>query len=599
MNASARIIDNNSCLFSVWAPERENIVLHIVHPSEQKIRMKKVEDGYFSSKVSGIIGGCRYFYRLDDKDIPDPASHFQPEGVHGPSQVVNHDAFRWTDNSWRGIPQRDLIMYEIHVGTFTEEGTFDAIIPLLDEISETGINALELMPVCQFPGSRNWGYDGVFPYSVQNSYGGPEGLKRLVDASHSKGIAVYLDVVYNHLGPEGNYLSLFGPYLTDKYRVPWGQAINLDDAWCDGVREYFSCNPCHWFGNYHIDGLRADAIHMIFDSSAINFWELTKQKIKQMEDKMGRRFHLIAESDFNSPRVVKPLALGGFEFDAQWLDDFHHTLYALLDCDGKSRYEDFGSIEQLARAYTDGFVHAGEHVKFRKRKHGASSAGIPGEKFVVFNQNHDQVGNRVTGERLSVLVGLDKLKIAAAAMLLSPYIPLIFMGEEYGEDNPFLYFISHSDKDLIKAVREGRKKEFNDHKWEVEPPDPVDESTFSNSKINWQKRYSGSYSFILDWHRQLISLRHSLPALKNTSRNGIFVYVIDNLGFILLRRSEDEKEHILCFFNLSEEKKTFIIPTQSGSWIKILDSGDAAPQEIRAGKNLDTNPLTVVIYCNK
>jgi maltooligosyltrehalose trehalohydrolase len=609
----AKLLPNKKCSFKVWAPEKKSMILHIISPKEQKINMIKDESGYFSVLADDINEECKYFFMPDGKkDYPDPASNFQPNGVHGPSQVINHDTFHWTDISWRGEAFENLILYEMHVGTFTPEGTFEAIIPLLDEIKSIGVNALELMPVSQFPGSRNWGYDGVYPYAVQNSYGGPNGLKKLVNACHNNGIAVFLDVVYNHLGPEGNYFNQFGPYFTNKYQVPWGAAINFDDSWCDGVRDYFSDNPCHWFKNYHIDGLRVDAIHMIYDTGAVNFWELTQQKIKLGEQKLGRKFYMIAESDFNSPKVVKSPELSGFGFDAQWLDDFHHALYVLIDKKGKERYEDFGSTEQLAKAYTDGFVHSGEVVKFRKRKHGASSAGIPGEKFIAFNQNHDQIGNRVKGERLSVLVDSEHQKVAAAALMLSPYIPMLFMGEEYGEDNPFFYFVSHTDENLIKAVREGRKKEFADYKWKIEPPDPQSESTFEESKINWQQRNQGKHKVLLEWTRTLISLRKTSLALQNTDKNYLRVYLRQDSAFILHRKSKDEQHQILCFFNLSNENIEFVVPSVAKTWTKILDSKDgiwtenhekgndkfSSPQKIKAAQNITTYGCSIVVYSN-
>jgi maltooligosyltrehalose trehalohydrolase len=611
MKPGTKIIEGKRGIFSVWAPEKEEMILHIIHPFEKEIKLLKDDFGYFSAEVENITDGCRYFYKLDGKtDTPDPASHFQPEGVHGASQVVDHSLFRWRDNSWKGIPQKDMILYEIHVGTFTKEGTFEAIIKRLDEIAETGINTLELMPVAQFPGSRNWGYDGVFPYAVQNTYGGPEGLKKLVDECHRKGIAVILDVVYNHLGPEGNYFPVYGPYFTAKYKVPWGEAINLDEAWSDGVRDYFSSNPGHWLENYHIDGIRVDAIHMNFDSSAEHFWQYTKKRLRNSEDNIGRRFLMIAECDFNSPQVIRPSELGGYDFDAVWLDDFHHALYVLLHEEGKNRYEDFGAIEQLAKAYKEGFVHSGEYVKFRKRKHGASSAGIPGDKFVVFNQNHDQTGNRVLGERLSSLVGFEQLKIASAAMLMSPYIPMFFMGEEYGEDNPFFYFVSHTDPELVKAVREGRKKEFEAYKWDVDPPDPQDESTFNKSRITWNKRLTGSHGILLQWNKALIDLRKSEPALMNTDKNGITVYITGKKTFALLRKSENEKETIVCFFNLSGKDSYFFMPSIEGSWTKLLDSADnrwtdvkeinsPSPSELSSSDSLKAPAWSVLIYANK
>ncbi|MCC9136085.1 malto-oligosyltrehalose trehalohydrolase [Pontibacter silvestris] len=446
--------EDGHCAFTVWAPQKESMTLHLIHPKEHKVEMQKDKYGYFKVELTDIQPGTKYFFMPDgETDYPDPASNYQPEDVHGPSQVVNHSAYAWQDTNWRGLPFKDLVLYELHVGTFTKEGTFEAIIPLLNDIAETGINAIELLPVSQFPGNRNWGYDGVYPYAVQASYGGPDSLKKLVDACHTSGIAVFLDVVYNHLGPEGNYFAKYGPYFTDQYCTPWGDALNFDGAWSDGVREYFSNNPLYWFEHYHLDGLRLDAIHTVYDTGAVCFWELTHNKKEELEQKLGRPLHMIAESDLNSPKVVKAPEVGGYGFTAQWLDDFHHALYVLLHQEGQKYYEDFGQMEQLAKAYTDGFVHSGEYVGFRKRKHGASSVGVPSDKFVVFTQNHDQVGNHVGSLRLSSLIDFERLKLGAAAIILAPYVPMLFMGDEYAEEAPFYYFISHSDTDLIKAVK--------------------------------------------------------------------------------------------------------------------------------------------------
>lgn len=607
----AHITDDGVCTFSVWSPEKEKMSLHIVHPFDREYEMKKNADGVFQVRVENAHAGCRYFFRPDgEKDLPDPASHYQPEGVHGPSEVMDHTRFKWHNNSWKGIALKDLIIYEIHVGTFTGEGTFEAVIPRLDDLHSIGINALELMPVSQFPGSRNWGYDGVFPYAVQNSYGGPEGFKKLVDACHGRGMLVFLDVVYNHLGPEGNYFGMYAPYFSGKYRIPWGDAVNLDEAWSDGVREYFSENPIHWMENYNIDGIRVDAIHMMFDDSAIHFWELVNQKVKESEQILGRRFYRIAECDYNSPKVTRSPETGGFGFDAQWLDDFHHALYVCIHPEGKERYEDFGRIEQLAKAYKDGFVHSGEFVRFRKRRHGASSAGITGEKFVAFNQNHDQTGNRVKGERLSALVDLNRQKLASAALLFSPYVPMLFMGEEYGEDNPFFYFISHSDNNLINAVREGRKKEFENYKWNSEPPDAQDITTFNRSKPDWKKRNTGKYAVMLGWTKELIKLRKTKKALCNTDKSGLFLYVEKAHGLTLLRQSSDEQDYLACFFNFSDTNLIFNVPAHSARWIKILDSGEELwnennkgthpmPELLDADGQVDIMPWSVVAYGNE
>jgi maltooligosyltrehalose trehalohydrolase len=555
----------------VWAPLAEAVTLHIISPAERKLAMEKNDFGHFSITLQDVTPGTRYFYILGDgTDLPDPASHYQPEGVHGPSEVVFHDQFAWEDQHWSGYPLRELIIYELHTGTFTDEGTFDGIISRLDDLAEMGINAIEVMPVAQFPGNRNWGYDGVFPYAAQNSYGGPEGLKRLVNACHLKGISVILDVVYNHLGPEGNYFGHYGHYFTDAYHVPWGDAINYDHEWSDGVREYFLNNISHWFENYHIDGLRLDAIHTIFDSSGTHILEAFNVRADNLRKKLGRPLFLIAESDLNDPKVVRHPKSGGYGFDAQWLDDFHHALYVLIDPSGIQRYRDFGRMEQLAKAFTHGFVFSGEYVDFRKRRYGKSSAGISGDRFVVFINNHDQIGNRVRGERLAQLTDFERLKLGVAALLLSPYVPMLFMGEEYGEDVPFQYFISHSDTALIEAVREGRKKEFAEYKDNAEPEDAFAEKTFNDCKLKWSKRNDGRHNILLQWHKRLIALRRNHPILCNFEKASLQAFVINQQGIAVYRESPDGRESMYCVFNFSDQPIAWRLP--KGNWHRLLDS---------------------------
>lgn len=589
IKTGVQYMGNNHCRFSIWAPQKKSMLLHLIHPVQERIEMEKDRQGCFFVELDYAGPGSHYFFIPEGgMDYPDPASHFQPEGVHGPSEVVDHSSFRWTDDQWKGIPFKKLILYEVHVGTFTKEGTFEAMIPRLPELAASGINALELLPVSQFPGERNWGYDGVFPYAVQNSYGGPNGLKKLVNACHENGMAVFLDVVYNHIGPEGNYFGFFGPYFTNKYRTPWGEAINFDGDWSDGVRAYFSDNPLFWFSNYHIDGLRCDAVHEIFDRGAIHLWNLTVQKIREMDEQTGRTHYLIAESDLNSPRVVGLPETGGFGFTAQWLDDFHHALYVLLDKKGKKHYRDFGEIGQLAKAYTDGFVHSGEYVSFRKRRHGTSSAGVAGDKFVVFSQNHDQVGNRAMAERLSVLVDFERLKLAAAAILLSPYIPLLFMGEEYGEVSPFFYFVSHSDVNLIRAVREGRKQDFGKFKWGQESPDPQDIKTFESSRLQWHKRTEGKHLILLKWHTALIHLRQNHPILQEFNKNNVWVNVVAPETLVLYRQNAEGSERLICLLNFSETAVPFTFP--DGEWEKILDSTGPEWLENTSGRPASSLP---------
>ncbi|MCJ8163717.1 malto-oligosyltrehalose trehalohydrolase [Pontibacter sp. E15-1] len=604
---------NGRCRFTVWAPEKKSMTLHLTFPEEREIEMERAEWGYFTIEIEDASPGIRYYYKPDGKQsYPDPASQYQPEGVHGPSEVVDHGAYAWSDTDWNNLPMQELVLYELHVGTFTPEGTFEAIIPRLKDLRETGVNAIEIMPVAQFPGDRNWGYDGVFPYAVQNSYGGPLGLKKLVNACHANGIAVYLDVVYNHLGPEGNYFGKFGPYFTDACSTPWGDAINFDGPYADGVREYFTNNPLYWYEHFHVDGLRLDAIHTIFDKGAVSVWELLQNKLQAVTEQTGKPFYLIAESDLNDPKVVKSPEVGGFGFNAQWLDDFHHALYVLLDAEGRKSYEDFGKVEQLAKAFTDGFVHSGDYVKFRKKTFGRSSASVPGNHFVNFVQNHDQVGNRVYGERLSVLVGPERLKLAAAAVLLAPYIPMLFMGEEYAEDTPFMYFVSHSDKKLIEAVQEGRKNEFADFSQKGDFPDPQKEGTFLKSKLQWEKRQQPNHQLLLAWHRELIQLRRNMPALQNFNKVDVAAQAIGQSGMVLLRQSHDHKQQLVCLFNLSEKEIVYTLPDHAAGWERVLHSGEKkwmptkdaenatkVPTRIKAGQKLHLPPLSVTVYQNE
>ncbi len=595
---------DGKCVFTVWAPEHETMILHLLYPETARISMEKDAFGYWKAELNDIRPGTRYMYGPDAATAyPDPASFYQPDGVHESSEVIDHHAFRWTDREWKGMALKELILYELHVGTFTEEGTFDAIIPRLDELKDTGINAIELMPVAQFPGARNWGYDGVYPYAVQNSYGGPNGLKRLVDACHAKGISVFLDVVYNHFGPEGNYISKFGPYFTEKYSTPWGDAINLDEEWADGVREYLIGNILSWFQQYHMDGLRLDAVHTIFDSSAINIWEQVHQEVKILERKLGRPLSLVAESDLNSPKITSSPEVGGHGLDAQWLDDFHHALYTIVNPEDNDRYADFGSMEQLAKAYTEGFVLSGAFSESRKRKFGRSSKGVPGDQFIAFNQNHDQAGNRARGERLGMLVDFERQKLAAAALLLSPYVPMLFMGEEYGEDNPFFYFVSHSDEELIEAVRKSRQQDFIKYNWGVDPPDPQGISVFNQSKISWQKRGQGDYVVMHNWFKELIRIRKSNACLSNFDKSGTTAEAISDHVLLLKRSSADLRQELLCLFNFGEGEAQYNLPGHSIS--KILDSGDsrwqpgsaaASPASSYDLPELTLKPVTVVVY---
>ena len=560
------------CRFKVWAPRVRRVEVHILFPNSRTVSLEE-EEGYYQAILERVEPGSLYRYRLDgSKDRPDPASRLQPQGVHGPSQVVNSD-FSWQDAGWFGLPLRDYILYELHVGVFTREGTFAAVIPYLDELKELGVTALEIMPVAQFPGARNWGYDGVYPFAVQNSYGGPEGLKRLVNECHKRGMGVVLDAVYNHLGPEGNYLLDFGPYFTDRYRTPWGHAVNFDGPENREVRRFFIENALYWIAEFHVDALRLDAVHAILDFSARPFLRELAETVHEEAEKLNRRVHLIAESDLNDNRLLRSTDLGGYGLDGQWSDDFHHALHTLLTGENNGYYRDFGRVEDLKAALAKGFVYDGRYSSFRKRPHGNSSREIAATRLVVFSQNHDQVGNRLLGERLSGLIPLEGLKLAAGLVLLSPYLPLLFMGEEYGEPAPFPYFISHGDPDLTTAVRKGRKEEFAGFQWKGEPPDPPAEATFEKAKLQRALRREEPHRSLYAFYRQLIYLRKTHPVLIRMSKERQDFQTWEEHKILIQRRWEG-KEELLAVYHFGRTAATVDFPMEEGEWVKILDSAD-------------------------
>jgi maltooligosyltrehalose trehalohydrolase len=569
----ATCLADGRCAFCVWAPWSERVAVHILSPKEQVCPLERDEQGYHRGVLERVTPGSRYVYGLDGgKERPDPASRFQPEGVHGPSQVLLSD-FSWADSSWAGLALKDYVLYELHAGTFTGEGTFDGIIPHLDDLKESGITALELMPVAQFPGGRNWGYDGVYPFAVQSSYGGPERLKTLVNTCHRQGLAVVLDVVYNHLGPEGNYLRDYGPYFTERYKTPWGPAVNFDGPESDPVRRYFIENALYWIREFHVDALRLDAVHAIFDFSAFPFLEELGERVHQEAERTGRRILLIAESALNDTRLIRSPERGGFGLDAQWNDDFHHALHVVLTGERSGYYQDFGTLHHLDKAFREGFVYSGAYSSFRRRKHGRSSEDIKALRFVVFSQNHDQVGNRRSGERLSASIAFEALKLAAGCVLLSPYVPLLFMGEEYGEKAPFPYFVSHSDPVLIEAVRKGRKEEFASFAWQGEPPDPQSQETFQSAKLNHFLKKEEPHRTLLDFYKRLIALRRESKPLSHLSKETMAVVVLEE-ELLLVRRWKGRQEWAVAF-HFGKKKASHAVPLPKGRWTKELDSSDA------------------------
>jgi maltooligosyltrehalose trehalohydrolase len=575
----ATLVGENSCRFLLWAPRARGVEICISKTEPRTIAMEAGGCGYFRAVVEGVGDGALYRYRLDkEKERPDPASRYQPHGVHGPSQVIG-DRFKWTDSSWSGPPLNKYVLYELHVGTFSPEGTFDAIIPRIQALKELGVTAIELMPVAQFPGNRNWGYDGVFPYAVQASYGGPLALKRLVNECHRHAIAVTLDVVYNHLGPEGNYLGDFGPYFTDTYKTPWGEAINYDEAESDHVRRYFIENALQWITDYHIDALRLDAIHAIVDASARTFLEELSATVHEKAKELGRNVCLMPESHRNDARLISPPEIGGAGYDAVWNDDFHHSLHVLLTGEQNGYYEDFqpNLVEGLAKCYREGFLYSGQYAKFWRKRRGNPSKHVPAERFVVYSQDHDQIGNRREGDRLAQIVSFDQLKIAAGAVLLSPNTPLLFMGEEYGEPAPFQYFVSHGDADLIEAVRRGRSEEFAQFSWLGEIPDPQSEDTFLRSKLNWDLQSGGKHKVLRDFYQELLRLRREVPALAHLDKSTMRVTSCDEQKLLLVERWHGFSRVVIPF-HFGNDSAKLTLPIPAGRWQKILDSSDWLPE---------------------
>ncbi|MDP9338302.1 MAG: malto-oligosyltrehalose trehalohydrolase [Acidobacteriota bacterium] len=587
--------EGGGCRFVAWAPWARDLSVHLLSGSEggtdRVAPMTKTSAGYFETEIEDVPAGTRYLYRLENgSERPDPASPFQPEGVHGPSQVVDFGEFRWTDTLWKGLELEESVFHELHVGTYTTQGTFEALIPHLSDLRELGITTVELMPVAQFPGGRNWGYDGVQPFAPQNSYGGPRGLQKFVDAAHHHGLAVALDVVYNHVGPEGNYFSAYGPYFTDKYQTPWGQAINFDGPDSDAVRDFFIQNALHWLENYHIDVLRLDAVHGIFDCSASHFLADLQTAVTLLETQVRRKLYLVAESDLNDSRILHSPAAGGYGLHAQWSDDFHHSLHALLTGERAGYYSDFGEVHHLATTMRNGWFYAGQHSNFRRRKHGSSPAGLARSSFVVCIQNHDQIGNRARGDRLGELVDFEGLKLAAGVTVLAPFVPLLFMGEEYGEKAPFQYFASHGDADLIEAVRKGRKDEFSAFTWEGEIPDPHDEKTFLNSKLNHALKSREPHRTLRALYRELLAIRREYHLAGATKIN-----IHENGSAIIMVAAVGETKMLAAIFEFGKAELTsHRLDLPAGTWNLKINSadqqwngpGNAVPDKIQATESL-------------
>lgn len=578
---------------SVWAPLSKKVELQL---NGNIFPMTRDENGWWSggnasspdvSATEASQPPCDYGFILDgDGPFPDPRSPSQPDGVHKLSRLVDQNQFQWTDKKWQPPPLSSALFYELHIGTFTPAGTFLSAIEKLDHLVALGVTHVELMPVVEFSGERGWGYDGVDLFAPHHTYGAPDDLKRLVDACHARGLAVILDVVYNHLGPSGNYLAKFAPYFTKKFSTFWGEGINFDGAESDEVRRFFCDNALMWLRDFHFDGLRLDAVHGIVDMSATHILEQLELEVEQLSAELGRDLVLIPESDLNDPRLLWPRERGGFQLDAQWSDDFHHALHAVLTGESSGYYSDFGNLDDLAKALRQAFVYDGKFSKHRRQKHGREPAGLSGHRFLGYLQNHDQVGNRAKGERSSQLMSLGKLKIGTALVLTSPFLPLLFQGEEWGASTPFYYFTDYQEPQLANAVREGRCREFAAFGWKPEETaDPQARETFEQSKLSWPEIARAPHAEILDWHKQLIRLRRSEPDLKDGKMDSVRTLFDEEKRWLVVERGEVS---VAC--NLSDERAT--VPLRARNYQALLVS---EPIANISGNEISLPPESVAI----
>ena len=543
--------------FLVWAPRAERVMLRL---NDHDVPMQGPDErGNWTVHVEEAKTGDRYGFLLDDdpQPYPDPRSLYQPNGVHDLSAIYDQRDFKWDDAAWQGPPLSGAVIYEMHFGTFTEEGTFDAAAEKIQYLFDLGITHVEVMPLAEFAGGRGWGYDGVDLFAVNHCYGGPDGFKRFVNSCHIYGIGVIVDVVYNHFGPVGNYTGKFGPYVTDKHKTPWGEAVNLEDAGSDQVRDFFFANARMWMKDYHVDGLRLDAIHEMIDRSAVHFLEQLSANVDNLSATLGRRLFLIAESDLNNPCIVRPIEANGYGMDAQWSDDFHHSLFTLLHVEegGKGYYDDFGEFECLAKSLKNMFVYDGEYSQYRHRSHGRPVDSLSAHHFIGFIQNHDQVGNRATGDRLQQIVGTERTKVALGLVLTAPFIPMLFQGEEFAASTPFLYFADHEDEEMARLVAEGRKKEFAAFGWdEAQIPNPEDMSTFTGSRLKWDEVHEGCHGEIFDWTRNLIQLRRKSISLNDGDRGHVKVTFSEEQKWLRVDRGK-----VSIFANLGKSPAKFPI----------------------------------------
>lgn len=597
--------DRDTCEFNLWAPKAKEIKFLNISAGEE-VLMEKQEFGYWQTVLENIPPGTRYKYLVNSaQSYPDPASLSQPDGVHGASEIINLYDFVWTDGKWKNIPLREMILYELHTGTFTPSGNFRGILGKLEYLKELGINAIELMPVAQFSGGRNWGYDGVFLFAVHDTYGGARGLMEFVNECHRQGMAVILDVVYNHLGPEGNYAPVYGYYDCGRNSTPWGNSMNFDGPYSDGVRNFLIQNVLMWCRDFHMDGLRIDAVHAIYDFGAKHILQELAQNLKQLSLEMGKSYHTIAESNLNDVKYISTFEEGGYGLDAQWSDDFHHSVHALTTGERTGYYVDFGEPWQLAKSMEEAFVFDGVYSEFRKKTFGNSTKRNDAGQFVIFSQNHDQTGNRQQGERLISLTDFETAKLVSGTLFVSPYVPMLFMGEEYAERNPFLYFVSHLDPELNQRVKEGREKEFRELGHEVaEMNDPSLPETFKRSMLSWNIDQNPEKRQMFAYYKDLINLRKNLPALQLPDKKNLRISHQDKL--IIMERWQDQ-DIVLAVMNYDHRDRHTVIPKESPSdMVKLIDSADyrtegresRSPDKISGNEPITVREKSIVIYSN-
>ncbi|SEB57793.1 malto-oligosyltrehalose trehalohydrolase [Terriglobus roseus] len=573
--------------FGVWAPKAQKMSLCW---REQVLAMNGPNHrGWWTLEVQEATCGDRYAFLLDDDSTPypDPRSLRQPEGVHGLSEIYSHGGFEWHDQLWRGSPKTGAIIYELHIGTFSTEGTFDGAIPHLKYLADLGITHVEVMPVAAWAGKQGWGYDSVSLFATHEHYGGPDGFKRFVDACHATGLSVILDVVYNHFGPVGNYTGKFGPYLNENRKTPWGDAVNLDQEGSDEVRRFFVDNAIMWLKDYHCDGLRFDAVHAFLDLSAVHFMEQLSTEVERLGATVGKEFYLIAESDLNDPRVVRPREANGYGMDAQWSDDFHHALIAVLYSpkEGESGYySDFGTIADLHKSLKHAYVYDGQYSGHRKRRHGRPTDGLSAHHFIHFDQNHDQVGNRGWGERFEHLVGTDAAKLSIGIVLLAPYTPMLFMGEEWASSTPFLYFADHEDEEMRRLVAEGRKNEFAAFGFGGDVPNPEHEKTFLDSKLKWDEQEEGNHGDFLAWTKALIKLRRSHVCFNDGDTHHLHVFSDERARTLVM-----EREEARVVVNFGDQPFAFAL--LEGEQLELASRAEVS---VREGY-LDVPPMTLAV----